>query len=70
MPDKSTAQTALHFGANDLDLRLTDGGELTHSYSVESAGEVKMTKQDSNPHAPTNNAYAPTIGNAASGRAV
>ncbi|HQX56502.1 MAG TPA: hypothetical protein PLP07_11270 [Pyrinomonadaceae bacterium] len=46
MPDKSTAQTALHFGANDLDLRLTDGGELTHSYSVESAGEVKMTKQE------------------------
>ena len=46
MPDKSTAQTALHFGANDLDLRLTDGGELTHSYSVESGGEVKMTKKE------------------------
>src|SRR4051794_19322902 len=27
-------------------LRLTDGGEVTHSYSVESGGEVKMTKQE------------------------
>jgi len=25
---------------------ITDGGELTHSYSVESGGEVKMTKQE------------------------
>ena len=38
-------QTALHFGANDLDGTITDG-ELTHSYSVESGGEVKMTKQE------------------------
>jgi 2-iminoacetate synthase ThiH len=29
---------------NDLDLRLTDGGELTDAYAAE--GEVKMTKQD------------------------
>ena len=43
---KATAQTALHFGANDLDGTITDGGELTHSYSVESSGEVKMTKQE------------------------
>ena len=43
---KSTAQTALHFGANDLDGTITDGGELTHSYSVESNNEVKMTKQE------------------------
>ena len=33
-------------GAGDLDLRLTDRGQLTHSYSVESGGEVKMTKQE------------------------
>jgi aminodeoxyfutalosine synthase len=46
MLGKSTAQTALHFGANDLDGTITDGGELTHSYSVESGGEVKMTKQE------------------------
>lgn len=32
---------ALDFGSNDL-----DGGELTHSYSVASGGEVKMTKQE------------------------
>lgn len=25
---------------------ITDGGELTHSYSVESNNEVKMTKQE------------------------
>ena len=44
MLGKATAQTALHFGANDLDGTITDGGELTHSYSNE--GEVKMTKQE------------------------
>ncbi len=46
MLGKHTAQTALHFGANDLDGTITDGGELTHSYSVESDGEVKMSKQE------------------------
>ena len=46
MINKATAQTALHFGANDLDGTITDGGELTHSYSVESGGEVRMTKQE------------------------
>ena len=45
MLGKATAQTALHFGANDLDGTITDGGELTHSYSVEANNEVKMTKQ-------------------------
>ncbi|MGD9561718.1 MAG: hypothetical protein AB7F88_05805 [Pyrinomonadaceae bacterium] len=42
MLGKSTAQTAIHFGANVLDGTITDGGELTHSYGNE--GEVKMTK--------------------------
>jgi len=46
MLGKQTAQTALHFGANDLDGTITDGSELTHSYSVESNNEVKMTKQE------------------------
>src|SRR5205807_9450647 len=46
MLGKACAQTALHFGANDLDGTITDGGELTHSYSVESGGEVKMTRQE------------------------
>ena len=46
MLGKQTAQIALSFGANDLDGTITDGGELTHSYSVESGGEVKMTKQE------------------------
>ena len=40
------SQPSYGFSLGDLDLRLTDGGELTHSYSVESAGEVKMTKQE------------------------
>src|SRR3982750_2206867 len=46
MLGKATAQTALHSGANDLDGTITDGGELTESYSVEEGGEVKMTKQE------------------------
>jgi aminodeoxyfutalosine synthase len=46
MLGKQTAQIALSFGANDLDGTITDGGELTHSYSVESNNEVRMTKQE------------------------
>jgi aminodeoxyfutalosine synthase len=45
MLGKHLAQTALHFGANDLDGTITDGGELTEAYSIEN-GEVKMTKQE------------------------
>jgi aminodeoxyfutalosine synthase len=45
MLGKHLAQTALHFGANDLDGTITDGGELTESYAVEN-GEVKMSKQE------------------------
>lgn len=43
MLGKELAQQALHFGANDLDGTITDGGELTETYSVESNQEVKMT---------------------------
>jgi len=46
MLGKQIAQVALSFGANDLDGTITDGGELTHSYSVESNNEVKMSKAD------------------------
>jgi len=45
MLGKHLAQTALHFGANDLDGTITDGGELTEKYAVEN-GEVKMTKKE------------------------
>jgi len=45
MLGKNLAQTALHFGANDLDGTITDGGELTESYYVES-GDVRMSKQE------------------------
>ncbi len=45
MLGKNLAQTALHFGANDIDGTITDGGELTESYSVE-FGEVKMSKEE------------------------
>ncbi len=45
MLGKQTAQTALHYGANDLDGTITDGGELTEAYAVEN-GEVKMTKPE------------------------
>src|SRR5919205_1583723 len=46
MLGKRLAQVALHFGANDLDGTITEGGELTESYSVEANNEVKMTKQE------------------------
>lgn len=46
MLGKRLAQVALHYGANDLDGTITEGGELTHSYSVESGGEVRMTKHE------------------------
>jgi aminodeoxyfutalosine synthase len=42
MLGKKLAQTALHYGANDLDGTITEGGELTESYSVEANNEVKM----------------------------
>ncbi len=46
MLGKRLAQVALHYGANDLDGTITDGGELSESYSVESNNEVKMNKQE------------------------
>src|SRR5438270_14064609 len=46
MLGKRLAQVALHFGANDVDGTITEGGELTESYSVESKNEVKMTKPE------------------------
>jgi len=45
MLGKQLAQVALHYGANDLDGTITEGGELSESYSVESNNEVKMSKQ-------------------------
>ena len=46
MLGKRLAQVALHYGANDIDGTITEGGELTSSYSVEANNEVKMTKTD------------------------
>jgi aminodeoxyfutalosine synthase len=46
MLGKTLAQTALHFGANDLDGTITEGGELTESYSVAEGNEVKMSTQE------------------------
>ncbi len=46
MLGKRLAQVALHFGANDIDGTITQGGELTESYSVEANNEVKMTKPE------------------------
>jgi aminodeoxyfutalosine synthase len=46
MLGKRLAQVALHYGANDLDGTITEGGELTESYSVETGGEVKMSKHE------------------------
>ena len=46
MLGKRLAQVALHFGANDIDGTITEGGELTESYSVEANNEVKMSKTE------------------------
>jgi aminodeoxyfutalosine synthase len=46
MLGKRLAQVALHYGANDLDGTITEGGELSTSYSVEANNEVRMTKQE------------------------
>jgi aminodeoxyfutalosine synthase len=43
MLGKHLAQVALHYGANDIDGTITQGGELTESYSVETNNEVRMT---------------------------
>ncbi|MFL6207414.1 MAG: aminofutalosine synthase MqnE [Pyrinomonadaceae bacterium] len=46
MLGKRLAQVALHYGANDVDGTITEGGELTASYSVESNNEVRMSKDE------------------------
>ena len=46
MLGKHLAQVALHYGANDIDGTITEGGELTQSYSIEANNEVKMSKQE------------------------
>jgi len=46
MLGKRLAQVALHYGANDIDGTITDGGELSESYSIESNNEVKMSRAE------------------------
>ncbi len=49
MLGKKIAQTALHFGANDLDGTITGGGELMESYKVEAeqtAGDQGASKDE------------------------
>ena len=46
MLGKHLAQIALHFGANDLDGTITEGGELSESYSVQAGNEVKMSRTE------------------------
>jgi aminodeoxyfutalosine synthase len=46
MLGKRLAQVALHYGANDIDGTITEGGELSESYSIESNNEVKMSRND------------------------
>jgi len=46
MLGKRLAQVALHFGANDLDGTITEGGELSESYSIETNNEVKMSRDE------------------------
>jgi aminodeoxyfutalosine synthase len=37
---------ALHYGANDIDGTITEGGELSESYSIETNNEVKMSRTE------------------------
>ncbi len=46
MLGKRLAQVALHYGANDIDGTITEGGELSESYSIESNNEVRMTRTE------------------------
>ena len=46
MLGKRLAQVALHYGANDIDGTITEGGELSSSYSVEANNEVRMNKTE------------------------
>lgn len=46
MLGKRLSQVGLQFGANDIDGTITEGGELTASYSVAANNEVKMTKPE------------------------
>lgn len=46
MLGKRLAQVALHYGANDIDGTITEGGELSESYSIESNNEVRMSRPE------------------------
>jgi aminodeoxyfutalosine synthase len=46
MLGKKLAQTALHFGANDLDGTITGGGELMESYLVEAKNDNEASKDE------------------------
>lgn len=46
MLGKRLAQVALHYGANDIDGTITDGGELSESYSIETNNEVRMSRSE------------------------
>lgn len=46
MLGKRLAQTALHFGANDLDGTIMGGGELMESYLAESKSDNEATKDE------------------------
>lgn len=46
MLGKKLAQTALHFGANDLDGTITGGGELMESYLVENRSDNEASKEE------------------------
>jgi aminodeoxyfutalosine synthase len=46
MLGKKLAQTALHFGANDLDGTITGGGELMESYLVENKNDNEASKEE------------------------
>jgi aminodeoxyfutalosine synthase len=46
MLGKRLAQIALHYGADDLDGTIIEGGELVETYSADGKGEAKLTRAD------------------------
>src|SRR6185295_3857192 len=46
MLGKRLAQVALQYGANDIDGTITEGGELSESYSIETNNEVRMSRTE------------------------
>ena len=46
MLGRNLAQIALHYGANDLDGTIIEGGELVETYSADGKDEAKLSRNE------------------------